>query len=99
MQFLAGKITILLTLQLCLWQCSVNLADLIPTTVKTEDAVDVKPKKKKAKESDELEDDEYELDTEKVFEKTSEELEKEIANAEFIEGANEVSLVFFYMYL
>lgn len=59
------------------------------------------PPQKRAREiksEEESEDEEDDINTENVLEKTSAELDKELDQAEFIEGANEVN-EYFYLYI
>lgn len=72
--------------QLCIWQCSLALDELIPIDADTEPEPTVK-KRKNNKESDDEEDN---IDEDNVLEKTQAEIDKEFENAEFIEAENEV---------
>lgn len=71
--------------QLCIWECSVKVEDLVLKDVNSEPEVITK-KKGKLKEDD----DDDDIDTEKALEKTHKELEKSLTNASFIEGVDEV---------
>lgn len=75
-------------LQLCIWECSVKVEDLVVKDVNSETAITNKRGKLK-----EDADDDDDIDTKKTVEKTYKELEKSLTNAEFIEGVNEVGVV------